>query len=175
MPKAKKTRAVSLLEAKVPTGPLTDEAAQQLQKQLAVTFKDAIILPKVGLPSQDNGIALMMYTLNNEAVPMAGVRSKSPFLNSGIYSVEVNDGRWANYNSVMLPNNKVSAYANALKAAGFDVTTGTSLPGYSVVTSTSNANPTDFIRQNIAALDTAGVGPTSIPVTPSIQAPELFG
>lgn len=154
MSKAKKssTRGERLGGAKRQPG-LSDDTANALAAQLQKAYSSAMVVPGMGLPSKNSGVATIVYPLNDKpTVTVDGLTSYNHFFNSGYMSLENTDGKWLNINTVALPTATADTYVSALKAAGISAQSTPYSPEITAVFSKSNTDPTTFVTNTIKAL-----------------------
>lgn len=116
----------------VPRAPTLDDAlAQQIVNVWKQAFSDAALLPVIGFPSNNHGVATFTHTMGPNMPPLTinGLPSRSPLSNNALGSAEVSNGRWLNLYEIMLPDvpgsngdpSSAQRYANALMRTGIDV------------------------------------------------------
>jgi hypothetical protein len=86
--------------------PVVDDAvAKSVEALWRSQFRDAALLPVIGLPSNNDGVLTLTHTDGSgRLLNINGLPSKSPLSNNALYSAEVSDGRYLNLYEIMLPD-----------------------------------------------------------------------
>lgn len=114
---------------------LSDTTALAFVDAWKALFPDAMPLPGIGLPSQNQGVLTFTHSMSTPSMPLPapmtidGLTSRSPLANNALGSAEVSNGRWVNLYEIMLPeipgaNGKPSSiqrYTDALQRQGVQV------------------------------------------------------
>jgi len=90
-----------------PCCPVMDDClAQKIACIWKAAFCDAIILPKVGVPSCACGVMTLKHSLGKciPTVKINGLCVKSMLANNSFYSAEVSGGKWVNLYQGLIPN-----------------------------------------------------------------------
>src|ERR1044071_8251439 len=81
-----------------------DNLCRQSERQFKRVDPKAMILPKIGLPSENKGVCSILHTMpGHPNLKINGFESKSPLANSGLFSTECAYGRYLNLYEMMLP------------------------------------------------------------------------
>jgi hypothetical protein len=88
-----------------------------------------MLLPVIGLPSNNNKLAVLTHTMQGPPMLVNGLPVKSPLANNALYSFECENGKFLHLYEIMLSDipgvdgarSTVQVYANALHANGLDV------------------------------------------------------
>lgn len=151
---------------------LTDKEARDTFDVWQKYLPDSLILPGIGLPSQNNGVLTLTHSYgNNKLLSINGLTSKSPLSNNGLYSAEKSHGKTINLYEILVPdipgeNGELStaqAYIDCLEkeslqtsAIHFHWTGGTVYPQDKGVVAVHHYNiglsPQEFSMRTIRAL-----------------------
>lgn len=84
---------------------VNDKLARQVEKLWQECFPDATLLPKIGLPSNNNGVLTLTHTDGScHVMKINGLPSKSPLANNALYSAECSKGHYINLYEIMIPD-----------------------------------------------------------------------
>lgn len=155
---------------------MNDAVANQIVAIWKGLFSDAMLLPVIGLPSNNNGVMTLTHTMQMPGMPppppltINGLPTKSPLGNNALFSSELSNGRWLNLYEIMIPdiagaNGALSSgekYVAALEQSGISVggdhyhwKGGRMLGQFPLAIhsqTTSGMDPVEFSNKHIAAL-----------------------
>lgn len=84
---------------------LTDSEALSTLAVWKRTLSDSILLPGIGLPSQNSGVLTLTHTFGNgKLLNIDGLPSKSPLSNNALYTSEKSEGKYINLYEVLVPD-----------------------------------------------------------------------
>ena len=118
-----------MMTAAAPTQ-LTDADAMATLAIWKAYLPDSILLPGIGLPSQDNGVLTLTHTFGTgNLLSIDGLKSKSPLSNNALYSSEIAGGQYLNLYEILIPDipgqpgerSTAQIYIDSLEAAGLNV------------------------------------------------------
>ena len=84
---------------------LTDSEALATLAVWKRALPDSLLLPGIGLPSQNSGVLTLTHTFgNNKLLNIDGLASKSPLSNNALYTSERSEGKYINLYEVLVPD-----------------------------------------------------------------------
>lgn len=152
--------------------PVTDRQAKKIEREFKKIFSDATLLPRIGLPSNNKGVATLTHTLGvGKLAKIDGLESNSPLANNALYTFEVTNDTYLNLYEIGIPIIELEKlgistsqlYINELAKNGLDVasihfhwTGNTVYPqdrGISYIHHQSTSlSPKEFTRRTLRAL-----------------------
>ena len=111
---------------------LTDATCRETEKVFKEFDNAAMILPAIGLPSQNNGVCTILHGMGpkSKKLKINGLESSSPLANAALFSTECTGGKSLNLYEMMLPEghsptpgapSAAEAYAKELNNSGINV------------------------------------------------------
>lgn len=149
------------------TPKMDDCLARKIECMWKKCFCDALILPKIGLPSCGKGVMTLTHKLGNcSCLRINGLASKSILMNNSFYSAEVSNCQWLNVYQIALPNvpgkdgckSSAEVYTEALVKMGISIGSMSNLvngacPDTLSITSTAiGMDPCEFTKKQISAI-----------------------
>ncbi len=86
-----------------PCNIITDSQARCVEKIWKCAFPDATLLPVIGIPSNNRGVATLTHTMDSNKMKINGLVSNSLLSNNALYTFELVNGVYLNLYETMIP------------------------------------------------------------------------